>query len=83
MRWPMRTCALFVLVFFIDAAAAGSPKRGDAKQPRKDQPETSDLRGITWVRDLDKALQQAKANGDVKEHPVLLLRVLGDLDGFM
>jgi hypothetical protein len=82
MRWRMRMCALVVLVVFISAAAAGSPKR-DARQPRKDQAETCELHGITWQRHLDKALLLARGDRETKERPVLLLRVLGDLDGFM
>ncbi len=48
-----------------------------AGPPKAD--ETQELSGITWRRDVAAALRAAQQSKPAK--PVLLLRVLGDLDG--
>jgi hypothetical protein len=46
---------------------------------RKTADRTQELSGITWHRDVAAALRAAQKSRPGK--PVLLLRVLGDLDG--
>jgi hypothetical protein len=61
------------------SVTAAPPQRPAAGKPTRANPaDKCELHGITWHRNLEYALQQAKT-----DRPVLLLRVLGELDGFM
>ena len=70
-----------------------TPEADAAKQIRKTLPRKNrnarkgkqgSLFGINWTLDLDKALQVAEGStSSSDDRPVMWLRVLGDLNGFM
>ena len=67
------------------AFAVDKPRSQPAKKTQANQQKPADtveLCGITWHRKLPDALKAAKGDAG-KDRPVMVLRVLGALDGFM
>jgi hypothetical protein len=69
----------------LDRAASGAERR--ARKPVRpaaaERAGTEKLWGIAWHPSIDAALAAAAGNSSADEKPVVCLRVLGDLKGFM
>ena len=65
--------------------ADGPPTKSPAKPQGKPKtkPDSQRICGINWETKLDVALKKAMGEKGTNDRPVMVLRVLGDLDGFM
>ncbi len=85
--WGARIAALFTITLALALPAAGQTGgKQKAKKPASESKAgTRHLFGIDWHLSLDTALKRASSGEttSAKEKPVLVLRVLGDLNGFM
>jgi hypothetical protein len=70
------------LLLVLSAAAAPPTKPKDKSKPKEGTSDVKQLYGLDWHTKLETALQKAGERTGA-EKPVMVLRVLGDLDGFM
>ncbi len=78
--------ALAAALIWLGPVDAAEKPKAQAKKPAKESKAgVRHLFGIDWRLSVDDALKQAGAGASskAKEKPVMVLRVLGDLDGFM
>jgi hypothetical protein len=76
--------AMAVLLLAVFAAVAAPPaKPSDKSKDTSARTTVKHLYGLDWHTKLDAALKQAAGDKTGGEKPVMVLRVLGDLDGFM
>ena len=83
MKRKWLTAMAVVLTVALTAAAAPPAKPTDKNKEKTPQAEVKHLYGLDWHTKLDAALKTAAGDTTVADKPVMVLRVLGDLDGFM
>lgn len=71
---------LICFALFIHGSISWADPPNDQKQ-KTDTPKVHEACGVSWHMTVSSALQQAATKK--AEKPVMVLRVLGDLDGFM
>ena len=79
-RWLIALTAGMAIALPIVAEPPTKP--ADTGKPKADA-EVKHLYGLDWHTKLDTALKSAAGDGTTAAKPVMVLRVLGDLDGFM